>query len=85
VLPVGRKRQFKGAPTKRTFFDRKVQETGYTSTLSMGKIIPKDWTYVRITPLHKNKTTITIRIDKLLGEEKLACYPKTCTPNKQHT
>lgn len=80
-----RKRQFKGTSQRRKFFDRKLQDTGYTKVLSMGKIIPQDWKYVRITPLSKNETSIVIRIDKLLGDENLACYPKTCARSGQNT
>lgn len=79
------RRQFRGASKPRSFFDRKVQDTGYTRVLSLGKIIPKDWTYVRVTPLKKDKTTILLRIDKLLGDEKLACYPETCKTGKHDT
>lgn len=79
------KRQFKGTSTKRKFYDRKVQDTGYTCVLSMGKIIPKGWTYVRMTKLHETDTSITIRIDKLLGAEKLACYPQTCKTGGRNT
>jgi hypothetical protein len=84
VTVVGDKRQFKGASTRRSSFDRKVQDTGYTRTLSIGKIIPKDWAYVRLTPIQIEKQWIILRIDKLLGDEKLACYPKTCAGHRQN-
>jgi len=60
--------QFAGQYKPRTFFDRKVQNTGYTRTLSMGKIIPKDWKYVRLTVLDSQPSYVIVRIDKLLGE-----------------
>jgi len=49
----------------------------------MGKVIPPDWTYVRITILEQDKTHIVISIDKLLGADKIACYPKTNKGDKQ--
>ena len=61
------KRQFKTNIKPKNHYDRKVVKTGYTIALSMGKIIPKRWTYVRITKLEETEHSITIRIDKLLG------------------
>ena len=58
------------APTKgRTFYDRKVQRSGYTRLISVGKIIPKDWRYVRLLPIEKGETYVEVRIIKLLEEE----------------
>lgn len=73
------KRKFRGTSKPRQFFDRKVRREGYSRTLSLGKIIPKNWRYVRITPIEKTQNAITLRIDKLLGNE-INAHPKT--PNK---
>jgi len=61
------KRQFSGVTKPRTFYDRKVGHYGQSRTLSLTKIIPKDWQYVRITPLKADETTFVIEVKKLLG------------------
>ncbi len=62
------KRQFRTKAKKRTFFDRGVRPQGYTRVVSMGKIIPKGWTYVRITPIKREGNIITVTFERLLGE-----------------
>lgn len=62
-----RKRQFSGVTKPRVFFDRKVRTEGDTRVISLGKVIPKSWTYVRVRVVCKTDSTIGIVIDKLLG------------------
>lgn len=71
------KHQFQNLPQKRQVFDRKVQRPGYTATVSMGKIIPKDWTYVRIQITDQTQDKLTITISKLMGRVDNALGTKT--------
>jgi hypothetical protein len=61
-------RQFQTAAQRRTFFDRKVLHYGYSRTVALGKIIPKEWKYVRIHLIESTPRTLTINIEKLYGE-----------------
>jgi len=79
------KRQFKTATKPKTHYDRKIVRTGYTIAVSMGKIIPKNWEYVRITKMTEDEHSITIRIDKLLGENNDAHTTQTNKANQQNT
>jgi hypothetical protein len=54
---------------RKPFYDRKVQAHGYTRLLSLGKVIPQDWRYVRIWIEKSTPTEVHIRIQKLLGVE----------------
>jgi len=63
------KRQFKAGPKTRTFYDRKVRHEGYTQSLSLGKVIPKDWQYVRIRVVQKTANFISLEILKLMGAQ----------------
>lgn len=62
---------------KRTFFDRKVLHYGYSRTLAMGKIIPKEWRYVRLSIVGQEKNKLTITIEKLMGDIEYARGAKT--------
>jgi len=64
-----KRKQFKGTSKPRKFYDRKVLKYGHTRTLSLGKIIPKDWRYVRLRVTKKTPTQINLRIEKLVGAE----------------
>jgi len=64
-----KKRQFKGTSKARKFYDRKVLHYGHTRTLSLGRIIPKDWRYVRLKVTKKTPTQINLVIRKLVGSE----------------
>ena len=76
-------KQVVSAPQKaRLFFDRKVRKEGGTRALSMGKIIPKGWLYVRLFPHAQTETQITVIIVKLLGEENHAQTQATDTQHK---
>jgi len=73
-------KQLRGARHRaRTFFERRVGHYGYSTTLSLGKAVPWDWTYVRIVILEKTDVDVTIRVEKLLGGYK---YPQFKTPHK---
>lgn len=74
-------RQFRGKRDKRKSYDRKVRVQGHTLVISLGKIIPDDWRYVRLTPLRKSDTHIELLIEKLLGAEDNA---QVETANKEH-
>jgi hypothetical protein len=78
-----RKRQFQTAQPRRTFFDRKVLKLGYGRTVSLGKAIPKDWTYARITILEKDKSHVVLDITKLLGVEPVALTQKSSPYHRQ--
>lgn len=75
---------FTGQYKPRNFFDRKVQNTGYTRTLSIGKIIPKEWKYVRLTVIEKTNTYVVVKIDKLLGENTYAHITSTGAESKSN-
>lgn len=78
------RKQFHVTPQKRDFFDRKVLTYGYSRTLSMGKIIPKSWKYVRLEVINKDLSTINLKITKLLGEEPLASNQKINKGDRQN-
>lgn len=63
------KRQFKGVVTKRDFFDRKVRKQGNTTVISLGKIIPKSWKYVRVELIGRKDDIIIVRFKKLYEEK----------------
>lgn len=64
------KRQFAGTSKPRVFFERKLRVEGHGKSLSVGKVIPKNWTYVRMEVIDRNCDTVTIKVTKLL-EDKL--------------
>lgn len=72
-----RKRQFQTAAKRRPFFDRKVTPYGHSHTVALGKIIPKNWQYVRLTVLYEDESTIQLEIHKLLAGDKIAQTSKT--------
>lgn len=63
------KRQFKGGRGKRPFYDRKVRTQGFSRIIALGKVIPRDWRYVRIAVQSKNHNHVVLVISKLLGAE----------------
>ena len=66
------KRQFHVSAHKRTFFDRRVLRYGYSATVSMGKIIPKNWAYVRMSITDQTPNTLTVKLEKLMDVNQLA-------------
>jgi len=61
-----RVRQFKGTSRPRAFYDRKVRRSGYSRVISISKIIPEDWLYVRLTPLNRTDKSVEVLIEALL-------------------
>jgi len=62
-------RQFRETARKREFYDRKVREVGYTRVISLGKIIPEDWAYVRMRILNQTDESIEVLFTKLMGRD----------------
>jgi hypothetical protein len=42
----------------------------------MGKIIPKDWAYVRMRVIEKTEKHITFTLELLLRDKNGTCYPE---------
>lgn len=61
-------RQFKGTGNPRTFFDRRVRMTGGTKSVSLGKILPDSWSYIRVEVVDRDSDAVTIKLTKLLEE-----------------
>jgi hypothetical protein len=78
-----RQRQFQTAATRRSFFDRKVLKYGYSRTIALGKVVPKDWRYVRVVIISKDRSKIVLELTKLLGDEPSAQTQKTDTRRGQ--
>jgi hypothetical protein len=66
-------RQFKGTSIPRLFFDRRVRPTGHTTSISLGKIIPESWSYVRMEVIDREAESVTVKFTKLLETEIHAC------------
>ena len=79
-----RKRQFHTTIQRRTFFDRKILHYGSSRAVALGKVIPKDWEYVRIGIIEKNPATIAITITRLKVTETHAQNTKTNKGNRQN-
>ena len=77
-------RQFHTAAKRRTFFDRKVLHYGQSRAVSLGKVIPKEWTYVRIKIIDKDPATVTIAITRLMVSESHAQTPNPNKTNRQN-
>lgn len=78
-------RQFQTAAQRRTFFDRKVLNYGASRTLAVGKVIPKEWTYVRITPIEQTEDSVTIKIERMWGKKDDTRRTPTRKTNRQDT
>lgn len=74
-----RRKQFTQKTRSHPFFDRKVQLSGSSRLLSLSKVIPEGWTYVRIHYISRRGNIVKIQIEKLLGENNIA---QTTSPNK---
>ena len=79
------KRQFKNTSKAPTYYDRKVIHTKTTRMLSMGKIIPKDWQYVRIHLRYSDPMKRHLIIVKLMGAENYTQTKKYNTEYKPNT
>ena len=62
------KRLFKGTGSPRTFFDRRVRFTGGTKSVSLGKVLPESWSYIRIEIVDRDSDAVTVKFTKLLEE-----------------
>ena len=60
-----RKKQFKQRKDKPVIFDRKVQRTGTSVVLSLTKILPKAWIYVRIKPVTVEPGVLILEVTPL--------------------
>ncbi len=63
------KKQFKGTSIPKAFYDRKVRIVGYSRVLSVSKILPEDWLYVRMRVLNKLDGAVEVLFTKLMGRE----------------
>lgn len=72
-----RTRQFTGTSAPKTFYDRKVRKVGYSRVLSMSKILPEDWAYVRMKVLNQTDGAIEVLFTKLMGREELTSIERT--------
>ena len=58
-------KQFKHKIPQLKIYDRKVYRTGFSRTLSISKLLPKNWVYVRCTILNKTDKVVTVQIEPL--------------------
>ena len=77
------KRQFKGTSKPRLFFDIKVRPTGGTRSVSLGRILPKRWYYIRAEVVDRERNSITVKFTKLLEMEADAPDTNANTRRKQ--
>ena len=66
-----KKRQFKGTATPKTFYDRKVRKVGYSRVVSLSKIIPENWAWVRMQTLNQTDGAIEVLFTKLMGIDEI--------------
>jgi len=66
-------------------YDRKVIHTRTSRLLSVSKVIPQYWQYVRITPLQSPDLAIYLKIEKLLEDEHNAQTSANNKRGKQDT
>ena len=78
-------KQFRGTSKPRQSYDRKVRHVGYTSYVALGKVIPNDWQYVRLTPLNRSPNSVELLIEKLFGAKNNAQTTNTNKTDKQNT
>ena len=76
------KKQFKGASRKPDFYDRKVIHSTAARLLAITKIIPEDWIYVRMWKMKQTKKAVTVIIEKLVGEDRVAPAQAVSKDNK---
>ena len=78
-------KQFERTSQRRSFYDRRVRRTGYSRVISLSKVIPEDWTYVRITPLGVTPDSVQLLIEKLMGADDTAQSKTNNKRGKQDT
>jgi len=62
---MSKKRQFRGTANPPKHYDRRVLRYGYSAMISMGRIIPKDWTHARVRVLEQSKKKIIVELERL--------------------
>jgi len=78
-------RQFKRTSKKKQHIDRQVRKVGNTTYIALGKIIPKNWIFVRITTLNKTEKELQLQIEKLYGSENNAQNTTADKGSEQNT
>ena len=78
-------RQFDKTSQRRTFYDRKVRRTGFSRVVSLSKVLPESWTYIRITPLNVTDISVQLLVEKLMGADDTAQTKKNHSRGKQDT
>ena len=46
------------------FIDRKLNSQGHTKLLAVGRVLPSDWSAVRVQVLDRDPESVTIRIER---------------------
>ncbi len=67
------KRQFKGTSKPRLFFDRDVRQTGFTKSISLGKVIPDGWNRVRVQVIDRDEYAVVVKFSRLVEVNPNAC------------
>ena len=79
------KKQFTGLSKPRRFYDRKVMDIGSSKAIAVTKVIPAEWTYVRIWKIKEKPKKVVLHIERLLADEQHAQTPTTDKDSKQNT
>lgn len=58
-------KKFTGPYKRRDFFDRRVRMQGGSRVLSLGKFIPAEWAWVRVTKLMETPKSVELRFEQL--------------------
>lgn len=78
-------KQFERTSQRRTFYDRRVRKTGFSRVVSLSKVLPESWTYVRITPLNITDISVQLLFEKLMGADETAQTKKNHSRGKSNT
>ena len=78
------RRQFVQKSKKQKYYDRKLWKSGNTRGISIGKIIPADWLYVRAYIADQGPDWITVQFIKLAGVTSNAHTPTSHKANKSN-
>ena len=65
-MPVSGNRRGIDEETGGVSVDRKVTQGTFTRSISIGRIIPKDWEYVRLTILEVDNDRLVVQIRRLV-------------------
>jgi len=58
-------KQFRGTSKRKNFYDRKIRPQGFSVVVSLGKVLPSDWTWTRIHLLDRTDKTVTVMFERL--------------------